>query len=491
MQILINNMDHNKFKFTTDFQYDLLRYTLIDGNGYKALEMYDDTYFTLTEHAIIAYTIKKYYKRKRVVPGRTIFLQELIKVMDSKNFSGNLTKADKEFILELAKGLYNGIVQDGNEILESVEKFSQYVDLKDVIENVDLLDYNQYDIFSRKVQKAISPRIQSIEERGSFLTKDVVDRQVRRKDVKSVIPLPFRALNELTNAGGYAKGSIFVILDKAKKFKTGMLVNIAKSCWKMGDNVLVVDLDNGEDEFMIRVEQSITRLTKTAVLDGSMDDFIHKTLTKRKNEIIVKKFPALVTTANDIKSFIQYLYREYGIKINKLVIDYISKMGCISGKDSLFERISEAYIDIGNLALSEEIEHVWTAQHVTREAAKNRMATRYDSTDIAGSIDISRHVQAIYGLNRSAEEELEGYQRMEIVDQRDGVPRGRAVFKIDIPKQLAIPLKGDELEKYKESYRDHLERVDKEEASDEVKPKAKRAKTYSNSIPKDDLTDDV
>ena len=181
----------------------------------------------------------------------------------------------------------------------------------------------------------------------------------------------------------------------------------------------------------------------------------------------------------------QYLYREFGFKAEELIIDYISKMGAISGKDSLHERIGDAFIDIGNLALDEHIEHVWTAAHVTRQAAKNRMATKYDSTDIAGAIDISRHVQAIFGLNRSADEELNGYQRLEVVDQRDGVPRGRAVFKTDIEHQRLIPLKTEELEKYYLDYREHIERVDQTEPDDDNQPK--KAKGYDKTHVKHDL----
>lgn len=456
-------MSDNKFKFSTEFQFDLLKYTVTDANGYKALEMYSDSYFTLTEHAVIANTLKRYYKKKKKVPGRIMLLQELNKTFELRDFVNNLTDSDRKEILRLADEMYKGKVQDGDEILEHTEKFTQFVDLKDVIERVDLLDFSQYEIFSRQVQKAISSRVKKLEERGSFLVKDILDRQLQRKESSPIVRTPFKQINRLTNAGGYVKGSILVVLDKAKKFKTGMLVNIAIGYLKLRKNVLIVDLDNGEGEFIIRVEQAITERTKSEVLSGDYDQFIYDRLYNRKGEIIVKKFPALVTTANDIKGYIQYLYREFGIKIEVLILDYIAKMGCISGKDIMHERISEAYIDIGNLALEEKIDHIWTAQHVTREAARKRMSTRYDGTDVAGAIDITRHVQAIFGLNRSALEESEGLQRMEIVDQRDGKPRGRAVFRVNFDTQKAKELSDDDLINYIKNYKDHLEKIDKQE----------------------------
>jgi len=448
-----------KFKFTTDFQFDLLRYTVLDKNGYKAIELYDDSYFTLTEHSVIAYALKGYYKRKKVIPGRTILIEELLKTFDHREFVNNLTDEDRKEILSITDAIFKGSVKDGDDILENTERFAQYVDVKHEVENVDLLDYEQYEVFSRKIQKAISPRIQSIEEKGSFLVQDVRIRQIRRKERTSIIPLPWPQLNRLTNAGGYARGSILVVLDRAKKFKTGALVNIAVKYIKRKKTVLVIDLDNGEDEFMTRVEQCLMGVTKLEILEDPKDILNKKVrgLMRRYKtlgaELIVKRMPSLVTTAADIGNYIDYLYRDFGIQVEILMVDYISKMGAISGKDSLHERVSEAYIDIGNLALTKSLDLVWTAQHVTREAAKLREKSKYDSTDVAGSIDITRHVQAIYGLNRDAREEEHGFQRLEIIDQRDGPPHGNVVFKIDIEQQRMVALTKEEHADYKKNIR--------------------------------------
>jgi len=455
-----------KFKFTTDFQFDLLRYTVSDKNGYKAVELYDDSYFTLTEHAVIAYTLKGYYKRKKTVPGKTILIEELYKTFDHREFVNNLTDDDRKEILSLTSDLYKGIVKDGDEILANTEKFAQYVDVKHEIENVDLLDYENYDTFAKKIQKAISPRLRKLEERGLFLVKDARFRQVKRKERGSIIPMPWSKLDRLTNAGGYAKNSIMVILDQAKKFKTGALVNISLRYMQYHKkNVLVIDLDGGEDEFLLRIEQCMSNLTKREVLDedGAVDEVIKRQIRKSKRqggEIISKRMPALVTTATDIGNYMDYLYREFQFQVDILVIDYIAKMGAISGKDSLHERISEAYIDMGNLAMAKNIDLVWTAHHVTRDAAKAREKSIYEPTDTAGAIDMTRHVQAIFGLNRNPREEEKGFQRLEIVAQRDGPPHGHIVFKIDLERQRMIPLKVLELEEYYKTCRPQKESED-------------------------------
>lgn len=469
-------MGDTKFKFTTEFQFDLLKFTLKDRDGYKALELYDDSYFTLTEHAVIAYTLKRYYKIKKRIPGRVIFKEEILKTFDQRDFVNNLTDDDRKEVLRLINKAYKEPVQDGTDILENAERFAQFVEVKDVIEGVDLLDYEAYEPFSRKVQKAISPKLKALDEKGAFLIKDIKFRQFRRQDESPIVPTPYRQINQLTNAGGYTRGSIMVILDRAKKFKTGMLVNIAKG-YMRHKNILVIDLDNGADEWMMRVEQSVAGITKQDLLSGDYDLDIQKSLRKRKTlkaELIIKRMPSLITTSNDIASYMDYLYMEFGIRIDILVIDYISKMGSISGKESMHERISESYIDIGNLAMKYNIAHVWTAQHVTREAAKHREKSKYEATDVAGSIDITRHVQAIFGLNRNKDEEAAGIQRMEIVDQRDGIPNGRAILMVDYEKQQAKEPTRAQLKVYYDEYRSYLDGLD--EGVDEGNGNGKKTK---------------
>lgn len=457
-----------KFGFTTEFQYDLLKFTVLDRDGYKALLLYDDSYFSLTEHAVIAYTLKRYYKKKNKVPGQTILMEELYAVFELKEFTNNLTDDDRKEILGITNSFYKSNVKDGDDILEKTEKFAQFVSLKHEVESVNLLDYEQYDEFSSRVQKAIAPRLRIEEEKGIFMFTDYKSRQIKRQLQSPMHPFPFPKLNKLTNAGGYIAGSIFVVLDRAKKFKTGFLVNVAKAYSRAGKSVggmktvLIIDLDNGEDEYALRLEQSYIGGTKPDVIEGKYDEKLGKlfrNLRRLRGEVIIKRMPALTTTSKHIGDYIDFLYNEFGIRVQVLIVDYIGKMGCISGKESLHERIGEAYIDMGNLALEKQLIHIWTAQHVTRDAAKEREKGVYFGTDVAGAIDITRHAAAIFGLNRTSEEEEAGMQRLEIIDQRDGIPSGRIVFAIDPGKQTMIELTTAQTKEFEKQFNDRIQKT--------------------------------
>lgn len=454
-----------KFKFTEEWQWDLLRYTVQDNNGEKALTKYDDNYFTLIPHQVISYGLKQYYKKEGRIPGETMLREYLVNALNSKKFVSLVTRSEQKEILSLIRPLYRTPVVDGDKIYENCKDFSSYIKLRDVIEDIDINDYTRYSQFSKQVQEAIVDDDVKEDMESSFLLDNVKSRQLKRQESPNTFPTPIRQINALTNNNGYEGASILVILDKQKKGKTMTLANLARGYLRMRKKVLIIDLENGKDSIFSRLEQSIMRLTKKEVHSGEFDDRIQKRFRKYKRlggEIVVERLPALTTTANDLQRLIDDYYRQYGIQFDILIIDYLAKMGSISRKDDDRLRISDAYLDVGNLAEKNKIQHVWTANHVTREGAKNRQKSRYHGEDIANCIEIVRHSHAIFGLNRTPEEEANGFFRMEIVEQRDGLPFGRAVFNLNMEHQRADELSITQRKIYDEEFYDKIADEDEE-----------------------------
>jgi len=444
-----------KFKFTTDYQWDLLRYIVLDEHGERAIKKIKDTYFTLIEHQIIAYALLSLYKSNRSIPGSTLLKEKIRSLLNSKNYHNLVTKNEQEGIMNLVNELYKGILKDGDAIYDLLKEFTSYIEVKTLIEEFDLNDQANYKPFINKLQIATSDQDELDNSRTSLLFSNVRERQLRRKEKQVVVPTPIRQLNNITSAGGYDIGSIIVLLDKQKQGKTAVLVNIAKGYVKMRKPVLYIDLENGKDAITIRFEQSIMNLTKPEVLNGEHDDRIQKKLRKYKRvggEVVIERLPALTTNSNHIQDIIDFYYKNYGIRFKVLVIDFMGKLGAINMKGDETQDISRAYIDIANLVERNGIEHCWTAHHVTREAAKLRMKTRYESTDTAKSIDINRHVHAIYGLNRTPDEEAEGIIRMELVEHRDGSPTGRAIFTSDLNRQTVNEINANARKEYDEVF---------------------------------------
>lgn len=444
-------MTKTKFSFDLHFQEEAIRFILSNDDGISGLSYVKSSYFAVLSNVVIVYAIEKCFKKYARVPSLPLLLELIREVFGERDFREAFTKVERKEIVVLAKDLYKKPARDGDVLLEKLAKFASYVELRDTVEKLDLDNFSSYDRFSIDAAKAISiADPTNLQPKGLYLIKDIKDRQLQRQSQELVISTPFYQLNRLTSAGGYTPGSIIVLLDKPKRLKTTFLVNVARKYLAAKKRILYIDMENGEGEIMTRLEQSIGRVNKLDIIKGRKDKEIQKVLRRYRRlggEVHVRRIPAF-STAHDIQIIIDEIYRKEGIKFEILIIDFLALMGSLSQKMDDFGRISDAYLDIANLVLKNNIEHVYTANHVVRSAAK-RQSSKYVGDDIAKCIDIVRHAQSILGLNRTETEFENNIVRLEIVEQREGKPSGRAYFRVDIETQRVDELTRKEIDMLK------------------------------------------
>ncbi len=450
----------DKFEFGEDFQENILQYAVTDNNGYRILTLIKDYYFTLVEHQIVAAAIKDFYKRKKKIPKGKAVLREFIrKFISQKNISTLLTAEDKPKIDSLLTRIYKSSVKDGEEVMEQTLKFARYVELKDVLENADLKNFDQYEVFSTSIQKAIRLGIEFKENRGTLLIENLRDRQSRRRVQDEVIPTPFRQVNQHTNAGGFPKGSVIVLMGPEKEFKTGALVNVVRAGLRQRKKILYVDLENGQDNLATRLEQSIAKKTKIEILQGQYDEAIQKVFRKYKrlgSEVDVKRFPALITSTAHLQMYVDNQYAEMGIRYDWVIIDAPHLMSSLENIKEEEQRISNVFVEIKNFTELNQFDICYCAAHTKRDA-EPRFATKFKSSDIAKCHDITRTVDALFGYQRSEIDKKLNTARWEIIDQRDGVSFGAAIFKVDYARQRMDECSKIEVEVYYQSIGEQVE----------------------------------
>ncbi len=442
----------SKFEFGLDFQDELLRFVVSNDDGFKAMDYIHNSYFALLTHTVVFYAIEKVWEAHNRIPASAVLSETLTQVFKERNFVEALTNEDQDDIRVIAKGLYDRPARDGDILLQEAAKFASFVELKDKVETLDLEDFSSYERFSTGVQQAIDiSNTNAKDDKGIFFIEGIKERQFKRQSTDIVIPTPFPGINRLTNAGGYEPGSIIVILDQPKRLKTAALINVARGYLRQKKKIIFFDLENGEESLVTRMEQSVGRVNKREVIKGIKDAEVQKILRRYKRlggEVYIKRIPAFSTTVL-MQKYIDKVYREKGIIFNDIIVDYLGLMGSLSGKQDDNGRIGDAYLDMANLIEKNKFEHCWTAHHLQRGARK-REASQYLADDIAKAIDIIRHAQAVFGLNRTPEEYENGLVRMEVVDQRDGVPNGRAYFRVDASHQRMDELTKKEIEELTE-----------------------------------------
>lgn len=460
--------DKIKFSFDTEFQLEILRFIIQDKEGGLVINRIKPSYLTLIEHSLIAEALFKYYKKQKRIPSENVLRELMDELLKSKNYVDLVTKDDIPNIKKIIHNLYTLPLKDSQYIQEKVYQFSTYIEMKNLNDSFDLDNFDQYGDYSKKIEKILQRSKPKREDEPLFMIRDVAERQFKRQSEPSVIPCPFRQLNDLTNAGGYPAHSVNVILDKPKAKKTFFMVNIARGYLRMKKSVLYIDTENGKDQIMDRMIQSSINKTKKELYSGEFDKLEAKHLRKLarfKTEFIVERVPAMITDCNYIRDLILKL-RAQGIDIRVLFIDYAGKLASIAGDKEDFDRISNVYTDIANLAEELDLDIVWTAHHITREGKKHR-TTRYDENDISGSIAIVRNAQVIMGLNATSQEEKDSILRAQIVVQRDGLPEGRALFKINTPCQRMVEFTRAEREAYDKTYAEEVDKMIKNSKSRE------------------------
>ena len=445
--------DSVKFSFTPDFQLEILRFILRDKEGGLVLRRVKSSYLVLIEHALIFEGISKYFKKQGKMPSENILKQVIKELLESKAYVDLVTKDDLPSIQKLISNLYHIPLSDSEYIKERIYQFSTYVEMKNLNDSFDLDNFEQYEEYSRKIEKVLQKSKPKKEDEPLYMIRDVTERQFKRQSEPSVIPCPYRQLNDLTNAGGYPEHSVNVILDKPKAKKTFFMVNLARGYLRMKKSVLYIDTENGQDQIMDRFIQSSINKTKKELYSGEYDKLEAKHLRKLARfgvELVVERVPAMITDVTYIREKIIQL-RNQGIDIRVLMVDYAGKLASISRDREDFERISNVYVDLQNLAEELHLDIIWTAHHITREGKKHRL-TRYDENDISGSIAIVRNAQVIMGLNSTEQEEKDNILRAEIVVQRDGFPSGRALFKCDVERQRCTEFTKEQRKQYDEVY---------------------------------------
>jgi replicative DNA helicase len=450
--------DSVKFSFTPDFQLEILRFILRDKEGGLVLRRVKSSYLVLIEHALIFEGISKYFKKQGKMPSENILKQVIKELLESKAYVDLVTKDDLPSIQKLISNLYHIPLSDSEYIKERIYQFSTYVEMKNLNDSFDLDNFEQYEEYSRKIEKVLQKSKPKKEDEPLYMIRDVTERQFKRQSEPSVIPCPYRQLNDLTNAGGYPEHSVNVILDKPKAKKTFFMVNLARGYLRMKKSVLYIDTENGQDQIMDRFIQSSINKTKKELYSGEYDKLEAKHLRKLARfgvELVVERVPAMITDVTYIREKIIQL-RNQGIDIRVLMVDYAGKLASISRDREDFERISNVYVDLQNLAEELHLDIIWTAHHITREGKKHRL-TRYDENDISGSIAIVRNAQVIMGLNSTEQEEKDNILRAEIVVQRDGLPFGRALFKCDVERQRCTEFTKEQRKNYDELYGKKLE----------------------------------
>lgn len=463
-----------KFQFGTDFQEQILQFVVTDPKGYIAINLVSDDYFTYIPHAVICHAIKKYFNKRKKIPALP-YLRETLRTLFESGYKAlsNITDQDRADVEMVLNRLYETRVSDEEEIMAKIVNFAKYAKFKEEVESIDINNYEAYASKIESFNKVNNIGKELTQDYGVFLIGGMTDRAYRRSLEQDITPTPFWQLNNTMNSGGTARGNVICVIAEEKRFKTGFLINVAKGYLKRKMKGVIFDLENGQSALTVRNEQSYAGLTRQEILSEQYDKKLMKLFRRYKRlgaELVIKRFPALSTTTDDLQAFLDMLKEEKGFVADFAILDYGFLLKALSGKTDDFNRISDSFVDLKNFSEKNKFIATWTVAHVVREAVKRR-GTIYKPGDIAKCIDIPRHVDMLLGLQESEDETQAGVMRLEVIEQRDGLAHGKTLFWVDLAKQTIREFTKSEVAEYKAQFSDG---TDGEPESKEQKKKKRK-----------------
>ena len=368
--------------------------------------------------------------------AQTPSARQIFDMIQLEDLSGSITK-------EILKSILETNLKDYDEKNFIEPKFNAWV-LSNRIKTgaVDIIDEtrNLENItnFEDAVEKA--NKIKSIIDEMSStrfvnddddLGSDFDDPECHNQDTSNLkVKTGFDTIDHMLN-GGWDSGSLNVIIAETSAGKSLWMQNFSVKAANNGSNVLYITLEMTEKKVMKRLGSMRLKIPINDYDKVSLDtEFIKRrieTLTeqsgndlfdKKVGRIITKFYSAGSSTVNDFDDFIQKLKEKKGIKIDLIVVDYMSLITTPKGigADNLYTKgkfIAEALRSLAAkwkcplITATQVAKNAWNAMDITLESVPESKA-------------IPETCDTMLAIIRTEEMKRTNKYRLKLLKQRDG-----------------------------------------------------------------------
>jgi replicative DNA helicase len=230
---------------------------------------------------------------------------------------------------------------------------------------------------------------------------------------------PITAMEGLDNiiGGGLSGGELGILLAPTGGGKSMGLVKFASNAMLDGKKVVYYSLEMKEEKIGHRFDAALNNIPLKYVTEYS--DKIRETSLYLKNkgaELFIKEFPTGTATVNTLKSHLQSLERDYGVKPDVVFVDYADIMKSTSDYSERRYNLTSIYESLRALAMEMNIP-IWTATQANREAINS---PKFDLKVISESLGKAQTADVILGIGRTEEDKADRKGKMMILKNRNG-----------------------------------------------------------------------
>lgn len=327
---------------------------------------------------------------------------------------------EKNFILpKINSWILSNRIKDGT--TDIIEQTRNLESLSNIEETTDI---------ANKIRVIVEDSMNANFIKEDDLGSDFDDAEAHSQD-SSVLKINsgFNTINTMLG-GGWDRGTLNCLMSETNNGKSLWMQNFAVRAANLGNNVLYITLEMSEKKVLKRLgamrlnipindydeisKDKEFMMKKINALKNSSDDLFEKKIGK----IITKFWAAGTATVNDFDFFIQKLKDKANIKIDFIIIDYITLIAPVKGVsgDNLYSKgksIAEglraiaAKYDCPVLTAVQVAKDAWNASDITLESVPESKA-------------IAETADTFFAIIRTDEMKKINLYRFKLLKQRDG-----------------------------------------------------------------------
>ena len=361
--------------------------------------------------------------------------KQILEMVSLEDRDGLITKEILKAMLTVNLLEYdepNFIIPRFNAWILSNRLKSGTVDIIDETRNLDTVnDFESAVIAANKIKSIVDQMSKTDFVNDDDMGSDFDDPENHVQDsAKFKIRSGFETIDHMLG-GGWDISTLNVIMAETNNGKSLWMQNFAVKSADMGYNVLYITLEMSERKVMKRVGAMRLRIPINDYDNVSKDtEAIKKKIENLKNnnssdlfekkvgKIITKFWAAGTATVSDFDNYVQKLKEKKGIKIDLIIVDYITLVAAVKGiaGDNLYTKgksLAEGLRAIGAKFKIPVITGVqvskdaWNANDITLEQVPESKA-------------IAETADSFFAIIRTEEMKRQGIYRFKLLKQRDG-----------------------------------------------------------------------
>lgn len=361
--------------------------------------------------------------------------KQLLEMVSLEDRDGLITKDILKAMLTVNLGDYdeeNFIIPKFNAWILSNRLKSGTVDIIDETRNLDSINnFEDAIISANKIKSIVDEMSKTDFVNDDDLGSDFDDPEHHVQDSSRFkIRSGFDTIDHMLG-GGWDISTLNVIMAETNNGKSLWMQNFAVKSADMGYNVLYITLEMSERKVMKRVGAMRLRIPindydnvskDTELIKRKIDNLKNNSsgdlFEKKVGKIITKFWAAGTANINDFDNYIQKLKEKKGIKIDLVIVDYITLIAPIKGiaGDNLYTKGKSLAEGLRAIGAKFKIP-VITGVQVSKDAWNSNDITL---EQVPESKAIAETADSFFAIIRTEEMKRQGIYRFKLLKQRDG-----------------------------------------------------------------------